>query len=243
MTRLRLVGDAFANALARLFAGRKESDMRDRLALAHAPDRGAYFAYPAGWVFPPRAGAGREAARLFKGNGHRVRAFASAPELLGATLDGPGCAVIDLDEAGAEGLETQSALAARRVALPVVFLTDRGDMPLGVRAMKCGAIDVLSWPFDDLTLQEAVARGVERHAQALREEGQSAEVRRRAATLTRREREVMALVVTGLPNKRVGAALDVTEKTVKAHRGSVMRKMRAGSLAELVRMADRLSSG
>src|SRR5262245_701996 len=161
--------------------------------------------------------------------GRRVRRFNTAEELLGAPLDGPGCVVIDLEGRGADGLEVQAALATRELPPPVVFLTGGADAFLSIQAMKAGAIDVLPRPFDEALLREAVARGVRQHSRALRDGRDLIELRRRHDGLTPREREVMELVTAGLANKVVGTRLGICEKTVKAHRGAVMRKMQADS--------------
>lgn len=232
--RLRLVADVLANALGRLAAHRREVDLCERLAVLTRPaweeETGA-----AGWVHV--LGAAPEALGT---SGRPVRQFASPAELLGATLTGPGCVVIDLDATGPAGVDAQADLAARELAPPVVLLTGRADPALVVRAMRAGVVDVLTRPFEDMALQEAVARGVERHARAIEQEREAGELRRRYDALSPREREVMALVVAGHPNKVAGVRLGICEKTVKAHRGAVMRKMGVASLADLVRMADRL---
>jgi FixJ family two-component response regulator len=178
---------------------------------------------------------------LLKSAGFRVRMFASAEEFLHDPLiDRPACAVLDLHLPGLRGPDLPRTLKETGIVLPLVFFTGHGDVPGTVQAMKAGAVDVLARPFSDRDLLAAVRQGVAQHALAVAVEVETAGLQRRADTLTPREREVMALVVAGLPNKRVAGLLGVCEKTVKVHRGQVMRKMQAESLPDLVRMAGRL---
>jgi FixJ family two-component response regulator len=182
--------------------------------------------------------------RQLKSAGLSVQTFPSAEAFLQFPRpDTPGCAVLDILMPGLSGLDLQRTLSETAAALPIVFITGYGDVSMSVRAMKAGAVDFLTKPFNPKELLSAVQQGIARHAQTLQAESEMAELRKRADTLSPRERQVMALVVTGLPNKRIGVELGVCEKTVKAHRGQVMRKMRAGSLPELVRMAERLGIG
>ena len=173
--------------------------------------------------------------------GHRVEAFASPGEFLGrGPHHGPCCLVLDLQMPEMNGLELQELLHQRGNELPIVFVTGHGDVPSSVRAMKGGAVDFLLKPFGADELLLAVATAMERgRAESLARE-ETAALAARAATLTPREREVLALVVTGLLNKQVAARLGISEKTVKVHRARVMEKMAAHSLAELVRLAERL---
>jgi FixJ family two-component response regulator len=138
------------------------------------------------------------------------------------------------------GLTFQKELARLGVALPVIFITGHGDIPMSVRAMKAGAVEFLTKPFHDQELLDAIHTAVERDRERRREAVLVAELRERYATLTERERQIMTLVVVGRANKQIAAELNLSEMTVKVHRGQVMRKMHAGSLPELVRMADRL---
>jgi len=179
--------------------------------------------------------------RLLRAAGFRAEAFATADEFLRRPApEAPACVILDVQLPGPSGLDLQRALAERDADLPVVFITGYGDIPTTVRAMKAGAVDFLPKPVDDGALLAAVRQAVARHALARQAGAEVADLRRRAATLSPREREVLALVVSGLLNKQVGHRLAVTEKTVKAHRAQVMRKMQAASLAELVRMAGRI---
>jgi len=141
---------------------------------------------------------------------------------------------------GMSGLTFQKELARLGVALPVIFITGHGDIPMSVRAMKAGAVEFLTKPFHDQELLDAIHTAIERDRERRREAVLVAELRERYATLTERERQIMTLVAVGRANKQIAAELNLSEMTVKVHRGQVMRKMHAGSLPELVRMADRL---
>jgi FixJ family two-component response regulator len=151
--------------------------------------------------------------------------------------------VLDVRLPGQSGLDFQRQLAASRIDLPIVFISGHGDVPMVAQAMKAGAIEFLSKPFRDQSLLDAIQAGIARDRIRRREAVVLADLRTRLDSLTEREREIMALVVSGLMNKEVAAALQVSEVTVKVHRGHLMHKMRAKSLPELVRMADRLCLG
>ncbi len=169
------------------------------------------------------------------------RAFPSTEEFLRTERpDAPGCLVLDVRLPGRSGLEFQRDLVRSGITLPIIFLTAHGDVPMSVRAMKAGAIEFLTKPFRDQELLDAIQAGVERDRAQRRESDLVSELRKRLDDLTARERAVMAQVVTGRLNKQIAADLKLSEMTVKVHRGQVMRKMRAESLPELVRMADRL---
>ena len=175
--------------------------------------------------------------------GLTVRAFASPQEFLASERpDAPGCLVLDVRLPGMSGLTFQKELARVGVDLPVIFITGHGDIPMSVRAMKAGAVEFLTKPFHDQDLLDAIHTGVERDRERRREAVLVAELQERYATLTERERQIMTLVVIGRANKQIAGELDLSEMTVKVHRGQVMRKMQAGSLPELVRMADRLAA-
>ena len=179
--------------------------------------------------------------RLLRSAGFRMRAFPSAEEFLRHPLpDGPACAILDVGLPGLNGLDLQRTLAEREAAVPVVFITGNGDIPMTVRAMKAGAVDFLAKPFSNQDLLAAVRQALGRAEQARQEAAETAALRRRAETLSPREGEVLPLVVSGMLNKQVAHRLGVSEKTVKAHRAQVMHKMGADSLADLVRMAARL---
>lgn len=171
----------------------------------------------------------------------RVRTFGSTQEFLAASReDAPGCIVLDVRLPGASGLEFQRMLREAGINLPIIFITGHGDIPMSVQAMREGAIEFLTKPFRDQDLLDGVQDGLGRDAARRRDAAARDGLARRFATLTSRERSVMALVITGQLNKQIAAALSLSEVTVKAHRGQVMRKMEARSLADLVRMGDTL---
>ncbi|MBP7589375.1 MAG: response regulator transcription factor [Thermoanaerobaculia bacterium] len=183
----------------------------------------------------------RALTRLLTSAGLEVRSFASAEAfLLSAELEDAACLVLDLRMPGASGLDLQAELAARGFELPVLFLSGHGDVRSSVSAMKSGAVDFLQKPVDEAEFLAAVGRAREMGVLQRAASHEVAELESRFATLTPREREVMALVVEGRLNKQVAAALGVAEKTVKVHRARVMEKMAASSLADLVRKAGRL---
>ena len=179
--------------------------------------------------------------RLLRSVGLPVTTFASAREFLqhrGA--DVPGCLVLDVRLPGLSGLDLQHELAAAQMDLPIIFITGYGDIPMTVQAMKAGAVEFLIKPFRDQDLLDAIQQALERDRVARAQRTEMAELRARFDALTPRERDVCGLVVTGLPNKQVAAALGTSAITIKRHRAQVMHKMRVTSLAELVRIADHL---
>ena len=182
----------------------------------------------------------RALARLLRSARFETAVFASAEDFLDATgAAAAGCVVLDVAMPGLGGLAVQQALAARGSALPVIFLTGQGDIDMGVQAMKFGAVDFLTKPVDAARLVDVVTLAIERNRLARLADAELAAIAQRLATLTTREREVLALVVAGRMNKQVAAELGTVEKTIKVHRGRVMAKMQVRSLAELVRQADR----
>ncbi|HEY4292434.1 response regulator transcription factor [Luteibacter sp.] len=185
----------------------------------------------------------REAlASLFRSVGLAVATFGSAADFLARDdADAPGCLVLDVRLPGVSGLDFQAQLAAMDNHLPIIFMTGHGDIPMSVRAMKAGALDFLAKPFRDQDMLDAVTSAIERDAADRRDAVALHALRTAYASLTPREREVMAHVTAGLMNKQVGGLLGLSEITVKIHRGNVMRKMRAKSLAQLVKQAEALA--
>lgn len=179
---------------------------------------------------------------LLRADGHDVRLFESARDFLAETRpSAPGCLVLDVRLPGESGLEFQRALPGLGLDLPIVFITGHGDIPMSVTAMKAGAIEFLTKPFRDQDLLDAVQRGIELDRERRAESVMSAQLQERYATLTPRERQVMALVSAGMLNKQIAADLQLSEITVKVHRAKVMSKMQAKTLPDLVRIADRLA--
>ena len=186
-------------------------------------------------------GVRRALERLIKSVGLTVETFASAQELLDRDPpDRPACVVTDVRMPGLSGLDLQQELADAGHSMPIVFMTGHGTVPMSVRAMKAGAVDFLQKPVDEQQLLDAIRQAMERGSRERQVHDQQEEIQSRVATLTAREREVFELVVSGMLNKQVAAELGASEKTIKVHRARVMHKMQADSLADLVRMAERL---
>jgi FixJ family two-component response regulator len=178
---------------------------------------------------------------LFRSMNLNVEVFGSAPELLQSKLpEIVSCLVLDIRLPGVSGLEFQGSLFKAGIHIPIVFMTGHGDIPMSVKAMKAGAVDFLTKPFRDQDMLDAVTRALERDRQRREDEKAISKLRDLSETLTPREREILALVTAGLMNKQIAGELHVSEITVKIHRGHVMKKMGAGSLADLVRMAEAL---
>ena len=184
----------------------------------------------------------REAlSSLFRSVGLQVKTFGSAQEFLqSGAPDGPSCLVLDVRLPGLSGLDFQAELAKANIHIPIVFMTGYGDIPMTVRAMKAGAVEFLPKPFRDQDMLDAVQIGLEQDRNRRKSAGDISKLKAAFDALTPREQEIMGYVTAGLMNKQIAGELKVSEITVKVHRGNVMRKMNAKSLAELVRMADAL---
>jgi FixJ family two-component response regulator len=179
--------------------------------------------------------------RLIRSVGIEVQTFNSAQEFLESKrADVPGCLVLDVRLPDLSGLDLQQELVTANIDLPIIFVTGHGDIPMSVRAMKAGAVEFLTKPYREQDLLEAIQHGIRQHRTKRDQRAEIIELQRRYELLTLREREVFPLVAGGLLNKQVGAQLGASEKTIKVHRGQVMQKMKADSLAELIRMAERL---
>ena len=179
--------------------------------------------------------------RLIRSAGWKAETFASAQEFLARPLaDAPSCLVLDLQLPGLSGLHLQQRMAELGLDIPIVFLTGHGNIPASVQAMKAGAIEFLTKPVDEQNLLKAIQEAIERDRRTRQQQAEMHDLRRRYESLTAREQEVMQRVISGVLNKQIAGELSITEDTVKFHRGHVMRKMCADSLADLVRMAENL---
>jgi len=180
-------------------------------------------------------------SNLLRTVGLQVKGFASATDFLKSKLpDAPSCLVLDVRLPGMSGLDFQSELTKKNIGIPIVFMTAHGDIPMTVRAMKGGAVEFLPKPFHDQSMLDAVHSALEKDRQRRKGIGDTSQLRSRFDSLTSREQEILAYVASGLLNKQIAAEVELSEITVKVHRASVMRKMGARSLADLVRMADAL---
>ena len=183
----------------------------------------------------------KSVARLIESVGLKVETFASAREYLKQDpCEGPACLVLDVRMPEMSGLDLQDELTSAGLSMPIIFITGHGNVPMSVKAVKAGAVDFIEKPFDDQTLLDAINEAIKRDRKSKLDQAEINEIQKRVDSLTKREKEVFALVVQGLLNKRIAFELGTSEKTVKVHRGRVMEKMQAESLADLVRMAERI---
>jgi FixJ family two-component response regulator len=214
--------------------------MTERSRSSHEP---ANAEEPIVFVIDDDASVRRALTNLFQSVGLKVEVFGSAPEMLHGRLpDVASCLVLDIRLPGLSGLDFQTELAKANVHIPIIFMTGHGDIPMTVRAMKGGAVDFLTKPFREQEMLDAVVAAIERDRRRRETDKIAAHLRTLHQTLTPREREVLPLVASGLMNKQVAAQLGLAEITVKLHRGHIMKKMEARSLADLVRMAEILGN-
>ena len=185
----------------------------------------------------------RSTERLLRSAGFKVQTFGSAREFLDShRSEGPGCLVLDVRMPGLSGMDLQRELAQSGVLIPIIFITAHGAIPMSVRAMKAGAVEFLTKPFRGRSLLDAVRAAIERDRAAHKERSETQDLRERYEQLTPREREVMPLITSGMLNKQVAGELATTERTIKFHRAHIMQKMKAQSLADLVRMVEKLAA-
>jgi FixJ family two-component response regulator len=210
-------------------------------AIGHVSRSNMAYAAPIVFVVDDDVSVRESLELLIRCEGWQPETFASAQEFLARPqVLAPSCMILDVSLPGLNGLDLQKRIAVDRIEMPIIFITGHGDVPMTVQAMKAGAVEFLTKPFSDEVLLKAIRDALERSRVALGHEAEMRALRDSYASLTSREREVMTLVVSGLLNKQIAAELGISEITVKAHRGNMMRKMKADSLADLVTMAATL---
>ena len=195
---------------------------------------------PTIFVIDDDASIRKSLSRLLRSAGYTTETFASAEEFLGREhFNGIGCLLLDVQMPGLSGMDLQKELSKADYHMSIVFITGHGDIPMSVQAMKRGAVDFLTKPFDDEELLQAVKKAIEIDREAKAERAEVHDLRRRIDTLTPREHEIFRYVITGMLNKQIALKLDIAEKTVKVHRGRIMEKLRVESVADLVRLAEK----
>jgi FixJ family two-component response regulator len=195
---------------------------------------------PTVFVVDDDASVCRSLARLLDSMGFQTETFASAEQFLArGPYEGIGCIVLDVRMPGQSGMELQDELSKAEYTMPIIFITGHGDIPMSVQAMKKGAVDFLPKPFDDEALLRAIQRALEKDVRAKAERGEVGQILERIQQLTPREHEILRYVISGALNKQIAFKLAIAEKTVKVHRGRIMEKLQAGSVAELVRLAEK----
>jgi FixJ family two-component response regulator len=195
---------------------------------------------PTIFVIDDDASIRKSLSRLLRSAGYTTEAFASAEEFLGRQhFSGIGCLLLDVRMPGLSGMDLQEELNKADYQMPIVFITGHGDIPMSVEAMKKGAVDFLTKPFDDKELLRAIERAIEKGRQTRAEYDETADIRRHIDLLTPREGEILGYIITGMLNKQIGLKLDIAEGTVKVHRGRIMEKLCVDSVAELVRLSEK----
>jgi FixJ family two-component response regulator len=195
---------------------------------------------PTVFVIDDDASIRKSLSRLLRSADYTVETFPSADEFLRREhFDGIGCLLLDVQMPGLSGMDLQEELSKADYHMPIIFITGHGNIPMSVQAMKKGAVDFLTKPFDDKELLQTIEKAIEKDTQARAEYDESLDIRGRIELLTPRENEMLRYVITGMLNKQIGLKLGITEKTVKVHRGRIMEKLRANSVAELVRLAQK----
>ena len=195
---------------------------------------------PTVFIIDDDASIRKSLSRLLRSAGHTTETFASAEEFLGREhFNGIGCLLLDVKMPGLSGMDLQEELGQADCSMPIIFITGHGNIPMGVQAMKRGAVDFLTKPFDDEELLQAVKKAIEKDREAKTERAEVHDLRRRINKLTPREHEIFRYVITGMLNKQIALKLNIAEKTVKVHRGRIMEKLCVDSVADLVRLAEK----